>query len=227
MTKRGQQSAMDAYAALRAEIMSGRLTPNERLVEQALVERYGLTRAAIRMALVRLEQDGVVVREAHRGARVRMVSESEAVEILEARAALEGLAARQAALRAADDDISQLRRLAEEMAALHEAGDLLAMSECNARLHRLIVALSGHHTVQKLTSMLNTQMVRFQYRTILGAGRPGRSLAEHVAIVDAIARHDSEEAERAMREHLSNVALALHGRAETEAPGELAAEASG
>src|SRR5690606_33541755 len=83
-----------AYARLRQEIVSGALRPNERLVEAELTERLGVGRAGVRTALARLEQDGLVVRERHRGAKVRLVGEQEALEILEARGALEGVAAR-------------------------------------------------------------------------------------------------------------------------------------
>jgi DNA-binding GntR family transcriptional regulator len=202
----------DPYRTLRDEIMSGRLSPNERLVEADLVDRYGSSRAAVRTALVRLEQDRVVVREPHRGARVRMVSEAEAVEILESRAALEGLAAGHAALRASDRQIAHLRRIADQMVALHGVGDLLAMSETNAELHRLVLRASGHETVQHLAAGLKSQMVRFQYRTILATGRASESLAEHEAIVAAIAARDADGAERAMRYHLGNVARALRER---------------
>jgi DNA-binding GntR family transcriptional regulator len=207
----------DAYRILGEEIMSGRLSPNQRLVEADLVDRYGLGRAAIRIALVRLEQDRVVVREPHRGARVRLVSEPEAVEILETRAALEAVAAAHAAVHATSDQIDELRRIAGEMAALRAAGDLLAMSEANRRLHGLILQASGHETVQRLAAALKSQMVRFQYRTILAAGRSAQSLAEHAAIVDAIAARDADGAERAMRAHLGNVARALHQRVEAQA----------
>ena len=210
----------DAYETLRDGIVAGELAPNQHLVEQELAERYAVSRATVRTALVRLEQDGLVVRERNRGARVRLVSEREAIEILEARAALESIAARYAALKATDDDIAELRGITGEMQRLHELGDLLAMSDCNARLHRRILELSGHETVRRLTAMLNSQMVRFQYRTVLAPGRPQRSLAEHGAIVDAIAAHDGAAAEEAMRTHLSHVARALHERAERgEAPG--------
>jgi DNA-binding GntR family transcriptional regulator len=207
---------VEAYDTLRTEIMSGRLSPNERLVEHDLVARYGLSRGAVRMALVRLEQDRIVEREPHRGARVRRVTEAEAAEILETRAALEGVAAGHAAGRATDAEIAEMVRIAEEMVVLHAAGDLLEMSERNALLHRLILAASRHDTVQRLTAGLQSQMVRFQYRTILAAGRPGHSLAEHAAIVGAIAARDADGAERAMRAHLSNVARALHERAGEE-----------
>src|SRR6188508_3885944 len=87
------------YDALRAAIVSGDIAPDARLVEADVSATFGMSRGAVRTALIRLEQDGLVVREPHRGARVRKVSNDEAVEILQARAVLEGLAARQAAER--------------------------------------------------------------------------------------------------------------------------------
>src|ERR1700753_3291531 len=79
---------------LREAIVTGGLQPNERLVERELARYVGVSRVLIRAALVRLEHEGLVEHERHRGARVRLVSEGEAVEILETRAVLEGLAAR-------------------------------------------------------------------------------------------------------------------------------------
>jgi DNA-binding GntR family transcriptional regulator len=202
----------DPYEALRADIAEGRLLPNERLVEHDLVRRYGVSRGAVRMALVRLEQDRVIVHEPNRGAHVRRVSESEAVEILETRAAREGIAAAHAAAHATDLQLEQLREIAAEMAALYEGGDLLGMSAANARLHALVLRASGHETVQRLAAGLKSQMVRFQYRTILVTGRPRHSLAEHTEIVDSICARDGRRAERAMRAHLKSVARALHER---------------
>ena len=199
----------DGYATLRRAIVEGELQPNQRLVEAELGATYGLGRAAIRTAFVRLEQDGLVSREPHRGARVRLVSEREAIEILEARAALEGVAVRQAAQRATQQDVGELRAMLAEMRALLDAGDLLAVSDANARLHRRLLEISGHGTAQRLCAMLRSQIVRFQYRTILVPGRPERSFAEHTAVVDAVAERDPERAERALREHLAHVVEAL------------------
>jgi DNA-binding GntR family transcriptional regulator len=205
----------DGYQALRDAIVSGELLPSERLVEEDLARRLGVGRGAVRMALVRLEHDGLVERERNRGARVRRVSEAEAVEILEVRAALESLAARKAAQRATPKDVRELRAILREMGAKRERGDLMAVSDANARLHRRIVEISGHRTVSRVSGMLISQIVRFQYRTVLLPGRPDRSHREHAAIVDAIATGDAEGAERAMRRHLSHVAEALRARAES------------
>src|SRR3954451_9334553 len=88
----------DAYQALHAQIVAGELSPGERLVEEELAEQLGQSRGAIRTALLRLEHDRLVVRERNRGAQVRRITVDEGVEILEARAALESLAAGYAAL---------------------------------------------------------------------------------------------------------------------------------
>src|SRR3954449_2647709 len=204
----------DGYRALRDAIVSGELLPSERLVEEDLARRLGVGRAAIRMALVRLEHDGLVQRERNRGARVRRVGDAEAVEILEVRAALESLAARKAAARATRNDVREMQAILREMRVRRERGDLMAVSDANARLHRRILEISGHGTAQRLSGMLISQIVRYQYRTVLLPGRPQRSYREHTAIVDAIAAGDGEGAERAMRRHLSQVAQALRARAE-------------
>jgi DNA-binding GntR family transcriptional regulator len=201
----------DGYEDLRKAIVSGELLPGERLLEEDLSARLGLGRAAVRMALTRLEHDGLVQREPHRGARVRRVSKIEAVEILEARAALEGLAARHAAINADAAAVEKLRGILAEMRGLREQGDLLGVSNANARLHGLILDISGHQTARRLSKTLSSQLVRFQYRTVLLPGRPERSYAEHTEIVEAIASHDPRTAERAMRRHLSLVAESLRG----------------
>jgi DNA-binding GntR family transcriptional regulator len=208
----------DGYEELRRAIVSGELLPDERLLEEDLSERLGVGRAAIRMALVRLEHDGLVQHERHRGARVRRVSESEAVEILEARAGLEGLAARHAALSVDDSQVEELRGIIAEMRELRERGDLLGVSNANARLHTRILELSGHGTARRLSRTLSSQLVRFQYRTVLLPGRPERSYAEHTQIVEAIAAHDPDAAEEAMRSHLSHVAEALRSDDDGAAP---------
>ena len=88
-----------SYDELRGAIVRGEIAPNARLVESDISSSFAMSRGAVRNALIRLEQEGLVVREPHRGARVRQVSDREAVEILQARAVLEGLAVRLTAER--------------------------------------------------------------------------------------------------------------------------------
>jgi DNA-binding GntR family transcriptional regulator len=209
MSTRSRLGDDDGYLRLRGAILRGDLSPNQRLVEADMSSAFELPRAAVRTALVRLEHEGLIEREPHRGARVRLVTEQEAVEILEARAALEGLSASQAAKSITRGRAAELRDVLQRQRAALAREDLLGASDVNAQLHAKIVELSGHATAQRLISALNSQMVRFQFRTILIPGRPAQSLQEHQAIVEAVVAGDPAKAERAMRRHLTNVAEAL------------------
>jgi DNA-binding GntR family transcriptional regulator len=199
----------DPYVLLREELRTGRLLPGQRLVEAELVESLGVSRALVRAALSRLSHEGLLDKEPNRGARVRMVTEDEAVEITQVRAVLEALTAHHAALNATPQNVEEMRALIAQMRNYLGQNDLLAYSECNAKLHNLVLVASGHATAQRLISNLRAQMVRFQYRTILVPGRANDSLAEHTALVDAIAAHNPEQAEAAMRIHLTHVAETL------------------
>ena len=204
-------STHTSYDALRAAIVRGDIAPDARLVEADVSATFGMSRGAVRTALIRLEQDGLVVRERHRGERVRKVSNEEAVEILQARAVLEGLAVRLTAERIDQAGAERLRAALTRHRELLESGDLLGASDANADLHAALLQLSGHSTAQRLIHGLNAQTVRYQYRTILIPGRPRASQAEHAAIVEAVLAGEAEEAEQAMRRHLFNVAEALQG----------------
>jgi DNA-binding GntR family transcriptional regulator len=207
-----RNGSQHAYEQLRAAIIGGQLQPSERLVEADLIRLLAASRSSVRTALVRLAQEGLVEHEHNRGAKVRLIDEHEAAEILESRMVLEGLAARYAAQNATKEDVAELRSILKEMRALLNIGDLLAASDLNASLHARLLALAGHRTVSRLVATLSSQLVRFQYRTILSPGRAEQSHAEHRAIVDAVAKGDPDAAERAVRTHLANVVDALRAQ---------------
>jgi DNA-binding GntR family transcriptional regulator len=198
-----------AYELLQAAIVDGKLQPNERLVETDLVRMLSASRSAVRTALVRLTQEGLVEHEPNRGAKVRLIDEHEAAEILESRMVLEGLAARYAARHATNADLTELGAILSEMRRLLDDGDLLGASGLNAKLHARLLEIAQHGTVSRLVSTLSSQLVRFQYRTILQPGRAEQSHREHRAIVEAVAAADPDAAEQAMRAHLGHVVEAL------------------
>ncbi|MGH8987138.1 MAG: GntR family transcriptional regulator [Acidimicrobiales bacterium] len=204
------QPADAVYVQLRQELIAGDLLPQQRLVEAELCSRLHTGRGTVRAVLLRLEHEGLVVREPYRGAHVRVVDEREAVEITEARAVLEALAARRAAVMADEGDLAEIRAIHSEMRPALKKGDLLAYSDANRRLHARIVEASRHATTQHLLSGLKAQMVRYQYRTILVPGRPQQSLAEHSALVGAIVRRDPDRAAAAMIAHLNGVVTTLY-----------------
>ncbi len=198
-------SGLEAYRRIREAIVRGHFQPNERLVEASLVKELGSGRSAVRAALVRLDQEGLVTLERNRGARVRLISDREALEIEEVRAALEGLLAFRAAVSATEADLRDLRQVLVEMSVRLELGDSIGYSELNARFHQRIWAAADHPTAARLVGGLKSQGIRFQYQTILRPGRSERSMREHERIFSALVAHDSDGAEAAMRGHLAEV----------------------
>ena len=194
----------DVAARLREAITRGQLLPNERLVEADLARSFGVNRANVRMALAALDQEGLVVREPNRGARVRAVSDEEALEIAETRLAIEAMVARQAAQRANAADRKALRAIEAAMRRAVASADHAGFSQSNATLHREIQRIAGNATANRILQTLKSHLVRLQYRVILLPGRPDTSLTEHHAIVDAICNGDADAAEAAMRRHLSS-----------------------
>jgi DNA-binding GntR family transcriptional regulator len=198
-----------AYVELHAAIVRGELSPNQRLIELDLAKQLGVGRAAVRTAIDRLAQDGLVERHPNRGAHVRRISLEEAVEMYEARAVLEGLGARYAAKNATEKEISELRTLIKQMEQCLANSDLLELSNLNAQLHDTLLRIANHQTVTRLLRQLRASHVHFQYRMILVPRRAMLSLQEHRAIVDAVASHDVDAAEKAIIAHLGNSAVAL------------------
>lgn len=206
----------DAYHHLREAIVSGQFHPNERLVEAAIAQRIGAGRTAVRAALVRLDQEGLVELEHNRGARVRLISDREALEIEEVRAALEGMLARRAAERIKSEGLRALRQAMEHMRDRVGAGDSVGYSELNATFHQLIWTAADHPTASNLVGSLKSQGIRFQYQTALRPGRAQRSLREHETIFAALKAHDGDAAESAMRAHLAEVLDTLKWAIDTQ-----------
>ena len=195
--------------ALRAAILDGEYAAGQRLVEVDLCERFGCGRFAVRAAIPVLASEGLVDVQRHRGARVRIIPLSEAIEITEVRRLLEGLTAARAAERVTPDEAAELEDIVREMRVAVEAAELLRYSDANARLHAAIRDLAAHETAARLLRQLRDQTVRHQFTLSLVPGRPAVSLPQHEAIVAAVTARDPAAAERVMHEHLQSVIEAL------------------
>jgi DNA-binding GntR family transcriptional regulator len=193
--------------------MTGKLLPNERLVEAELASSLRVPRATVRTAIIRLAQEQLVERLPNKGARVRRISEMEALENLEARVELESLAARHAAARATNDDIRGLRKMIESMEAELNR-DPLSYTDNNQALHQEIIRIADHQTARRLLDDLRSRNTAYQVRPVLAPGEPRERLRQHRAIIDAIAKHDGEKAAEAMRAHVADVARRLRARLE-------------
>ena len=203
---------------LRRDILAGVYPPGERLVELQLTDRYGCGRATVRSALIELTAEGLVEREANRGATVRRITIAEAIEITESRAALESLIAAHAARNATDDERSELIDVIDRMRTAVAAADSGSYSELNALLHRRLREMSRHSVASHLVQNLRNRAAHHQYRLALMPGRPAESLEQHATIVESVVTGNEAGASAAMEKHLLSVIDVLGRWGDADAP---------
>ncbi|MCR1786088.1 GntR family transcriptional regulator [Nocardioides carbamazepini] len=194
-----------AYQDLRASLLDGRLRPNQRLVEMDLVSTLGVNRAAVREALARLEQEGLVERRPNRGVVVREISPEESRDVLDMRIALESMAVRWASARRTPDQAERLGRLLAEMAECCAARDVVAFADRQAQIHHLILDMAHAPPLAAVLRSLSAHVAQIRRRSLGSPHRLEDSLAEHRQIVSALLDADADRAAVLMAEHLETV----------------------
>src|ERR1700738_238272 len=142
--------AVDVERTVAQWIFRGELTAGQKLTEQELALRLGVSRGPVREAFRALEDLGLVQIEQNRGAFVRKIDLEEAIEIHDVYSALEELATRSAARRLSGTQIAELQSLVESMDAAAEAEDLDPYYSLNLSFHQCLVEGSGHKGLLRL-----------------------------------------------------------------------------
>jgi DNA-binding GntR family transcriptional regulator len=190
----------DAYGLILEAIDVGIYKPGDRLVESELADRFGVSRTPIREALQRLETQSLLVRDG-RSLIVAALDHNQLAELYVVRAELEGLAARLAARHATAEEVRVLRGMIEADRRL--IGDPEAMSRANRRFHKQVhLASHNRYLVQQL-DLVHRSMALLAVTSLAAEGRGSAALAEHAAIVEAIARGDGDAAYTALKDHIS------------------------
>lgn len=203
---RGPQSPGSA-AALAArvteDILFGRLLPRERLVEDDLIARTGVTRHAVRAALQVLAREGLVTHHPNRGAQVRHFDPVEVEAITEVREILHAEAARRVPLPA---DAVLLRGL-EAIEAAHAAavarGDLSAIHAENERFHDLLFSACGNPHLAATIRDHARLSLPFRCHAMADPTLAVRARDEHRAMLEAMRRGDREDLVRLCAGHTS------------------------
>ncbi|MFJ4002481.1 GntR family transcriptional regulator [Streptomyces sp. NPDC090023] len=185
-------------AALRQDIIAGRLGPGDRLVERELAERYGVSRMPVREAIRALVGEGFVLFESARRTVVRRLTPDDVRELFELREALEVYAAGLAAVRATPEALERLRELLAEAATATAAGEAEAITDVNTRFHDRILAMAGNGL---LVSVLEPVDGRLRWLTRRNA-EWSLLLAEHHELYEAIASGDPDRARAHALDHV-------------------------
>jgi DNA-binding GntR family transcriptional regulator len=177
-----------------------------RLDERELMQALGVSRTPVREALSILEQEGFVRTIPRRGIFIVRKSKREMIEMIQMWAALESMAARLATLQAPDAEISKLRHLFDEFRNSPPAEHLDEYSDANIAFHQMIIRLGGSRLIEDATRNLFLHVRAIRRATISQDNRAARSIIEHLKIIEAIERRDTELAERLARQHTLDLA---------------------
>ena len=190
----------DAYQLILRAIDHGEFRPGDRLVENELADRFGVSRTPIREALQRLETQSLLSRDG-RSLIVASRDHNQMAELYVVRSELEGLAAKLAARHATEEEVRLLQSFVEEDRA--HVGDPSVLSRTNRRFHRQVhLASHNRYLVQQL-DLLYRSMALMTTTSLAAEGRSVIALNEHQAVVDAISRGDPDVAYIELKGHIS------------------------
>ena len=177
-----------------------------RLDERQLRTALGVSRTPIREALSLLEQEGFIRTIPRRGIYIVRKSKREIIEMIQIWAALESMAARLATLHAPDADIAKLRHLFDEFQNSPPSEHLCEYSDANIAFHTAVIALGGSEAIVDATRNLLIHVRAIRRATITQSDRAARSIIDHLKIIEALERRDTELAERLTRQHTLDLA---------------------
>ena len=204
-----------AYDVIRSGIVDGRYPSGYRLTEQEIAELSGVSRTPVREALRRLSSEGLLSYVPNQGAMVASWTDEEVEEVFVLRAMLEAFAVERAARRMTENDIAELRELAEEMieeAEEGKAGHLQRIKDLNTRFHKKFYVSTRSPRLQGMISTLID--VPLVSRTFGKYSREDllRSTRHHLEIVTALEAGDDAWAASVMRSHILAAYSVFKGR---------------
>lgn len=200
------------YVAVHAAIQDRRLVPGTKLKEVTLAELFGVSRACVRKALLRLAYIHLVELRPNRVALVATPSAEESRQIFHARRAIEGAIAALAAERATPRDVAALRQIVQAERHAYTAGDAPGGLQHAVEFHRRLAAVAGNTVLERFLDELVSRMplVLLSQR---GTNAPACATEEHTPIVEAIAARDGARAAALVHEHLLHLEReAIHDR---------------
>jgi DNA-binding GntR family transcriptional regulator len=185
-------------------ILSGKISPGERLSEVDLAMRFHVSRGPVREAIRTLEQAHLVTTVPNCGARVSRLELDRVLELYDVRAGLARSAGRLLAKRATGTEIAALQKLHEQMCAAAVNGSAAVFHRTNLQFHDLIFKLAGNARLHEIDQAVRNELTLFIRRGSLGDAQLRTSNAEHAAFLKAVAVDDAEDAARILEQHVLN-----------------------
>ena len=182
------------FQTLRQAILRGELKPGERLMEIYLAQKLGVSRTPVREAIRKLELEGLVLMIPRKGAVVAEITISDLEDVLEVRMALEELAVKLACRMITEEQLEQIRILAEEFEQTLYGEDVGACAQADMKFHEAIYAATGNGRLVQILNNLREQMYRYRMEYLKDRDAHCQLVQEHAEILEALRARDVERA---------------------------------
>ena len=189
---------------LRDAILKGQLKPGERLLENHLADKLGVSRTPVREALRMLEQENLVELIPRRGSQVLDISAEDIKNILEIRSALEVVSIRHACQKMDNDSLKELKKHNAEFEAAFEARDYEGVATADEKFHDVIFSAAGNKRLVVIISNIQAQVYRYRMAYLKVYETKTAVLNHHRNIIEAIEKHDAALGEKVMAEHIEH-----------------------
>ena len=193
-----------ARTQLEQMILSGELQPGDRLNELSLASRFEISRAHLREAVRALEEARLVQVIANRGAHVRKLDFSEALELFDVRAGLARSAGRLAVLRGTRVQIKEIQSINRRMGDAASSADLAKFHELNLRFHALLLEAAANARLREMDLTVRNEMQLYIRHNVSSEAQLRVSYEEHGAIISALLAGNSEVCGAAFERHILN-----------------------
>jgi len=197
------------FDALRDAIVQLRLRPGNPLSEAEVARQLGVSRQPVREAFIKLAEIGLVEIRPQRGTFVMLISIRQVQNVRFVREAIEVAVVRKAALEASPKRIEEFRRILDAQRDAERRGDHMEFLRLDEGFHQSLAYAADSDYAWRVLENLKAQMDRVRHLSMPDATPIDVLVGQHAAIVDAIARHAPDDAEAAMRTHLSEILLSL------------------
>lgn len=190
------------FNTLRDAILTGKLLPGERLMENQLADKLGVSRTPVREALRMLELENLVELVPRKGAQVLDISEKDIVDILEVRSALEGLATSLACKKMGRDDLQRLKAMETNFEQAIAERDVERFVEIDEEFHDTIFASTDNVKLIQMFRNLRIQLYRYRMAYAKQDSEMSTIVAHHRSIIRAIENRDAEEGSTVAHSHI-------------------------
>lgn len=183
-------------------IMDGQFTSGERLVENELQRRFGVSRSPIRESFRILEKKGLVQTIPRKGTYVRKITQKDIEENFPVRASLESLAARLALQHLQPADIEKMEYFFSRMVAGAKENDFKTYMKYHTQYHEVFIRASRNDTLIEILENLRNQAIWFRYSYLYVQESYAYAVKVHRKILDYFIKKDGERLERLVKEHI-------------------------